>query len=187
MTMSKSGLLLAILSSSLLSQLFLSAYSLSEPAEVSDTLKIVQDAAPELTARSVTETLEPKTLGAGALITGVVGHPHVPVSTVAFLTLLMAVATGLGAIPFFFFTLDPAWQGICNGIACGVMLAASFDLVVEGQAHGGGECVVAGILLGGLFILVSQRVSFSLFLPPLPHVSDSSSECHFDTATKHCI
>ena len=166
MTTSKRGLLPAVLTSLFLSQLFLLAHSLPESGEVSDPLKIVKDAAPELTARSVIDTPEPKPLGAGALITGVVSRPHVPVSTVAFLTLLMAVATGLGAIPFFFFSLDPAWQGICNGIACGVMLAASFDLVVEGQAHGGGGCVVAGILLGGLFILVSQRVSLFCGLHP---------------------
>ncbi|CAF1707803.1 hypothetical protein Bca4012_005813 [Brassica carinata] len=30
---------------------------------------------------------------------------------------------------FFFVELDPQWAGICNGMAAGVMLAASFDLV----------------------------------------------------------
>ncbi|KAK1564555.1 hypothetical protein Q3G72_005701 [Acer saccharum] len=28
--------------------------------------------------------------------------------------------------------LDPQWAGICNGMAAGVMLAASFDLIQEG-------------------------------------------------------
>ncbi|CAN7002924.1 unnamed protein product [Brassica oleracea var. botrytis] len=51
------------------------------------------------------------------------------VSTVVLFTLAMAAATGLGAVPFFFVKLDPHWPGICNGMAAGVMLAASFELV----------------------------------------------------------
>ncbi|CAF1919794.1 uncharacterized protein LOC106397460 [Brassica napus] len=51
------------------------------------------------------------------------------VSTVVLFTLAMAAATGLGAVPFFFVKLDLQWAGICNGMAAGVMLAASFDLV----------------------------------------------------------
>lgn len=82
----------------------------------------------------------------------------VPVSTVAWLTLAMAVATGLGAVPFFFVQLEPRWGGICNGVASGVMLAASFDLIQEGQKFGGGSWVVIGILAGGLFILLSQKL-----------------------------
>ncbi|KAE8712237.1 putative zinc transporter [Hibiscus syriacus] len=49
------------------------------------------------------------------------------------------MATGLGAVPFFFVELDPHWAGICNGMAAGVMLAASFDLIQEGQEHGAGS------------------------------------------------
>ncbi|KAF6142994.1 hypothetical protein GIB67_041062 [Kingdonia uniflora] len=83
---------------------------------------------------------------------------RVSVSTVAWLTLGMAAATGLGAVPFFFVELDPQWAGICNGIAAGVMLAASFDLVQEGQSHGsGGSWVVIGILAGGVFILLCKK------------------------------
>ncbi|GMP51583.1 hypothetical protein CsSME_00017754 [Camellia sinensis var. sinensis] len=65
-----------------------------------------------------------------------VGSGRVSVSTVAFLTLAMAVATGLGALQFFFVELDPQWAGICNGMAAGVLLAASFDLIQKGQEHG---------------------------------------------------
>lgn len=87
--------------------------------------------------------------------------PQVPkrvsVSTVALLTLAMAAATGLGAIPFFFMDLQAQWAGICNGIAAGVMLAASFDLVQEGQKYGGGTWVVMGIVAGGFFILCCQK------------------------------
>lgn len=120
----------------------------------------IKDDVASLSENKTVKGTAPKTLGLGALGKGVAGERHVPVSTVALFTFLMAAATGLGTIPFFFFNLEPAWQGICNGIACGVMLAASFDLIVEGQAHGGGGCVVVGILLGGLFIYVSQKVRF---------------------------
>ncbi|KAG8037189.1 hypothetical protein GUJ93_ZPchr1105g33316 [Zizania palustris] len=58
---------------------------------------------------------------------------RVSVSMVAWSTLAMAAATGLGALPFFFLELEAQWAGLCNGLAAGVMLAASFDLVQEGQ------------------------------------------------------
>lgn len=82
---------------------------------------------------------------------------RVSVSTVAWFTLAMAAATGLGAIPFFFVELEPQWAGVCNGMAAGVMLAASFDLVQEGQVYGGGSWVVIGILSGGIFILLCKK------------------------------
>lgn len=85
--------------------------------------------------------------------------PRVAPVTVAFLTILMALATGLGSVPFFFLDMKgKGYGGVCNGMACGVMLAASFGLLHEGEAYGGAECVVLGVLLGGLFILASQKV-----------------------------
>ncbi|OIT08154.1 PREDICTED: putative zinc transporter At3g08650 [Nicotiana attenuata] len=84
-------------------------------------------------------------------------NTRVSVSTVALFTLAMAAASGLGAIPFFFVELDPQWSGICNGMAAGVMLAASFDLIQEGQDHGSGGWVVFGILAGGVFILLCKK------------------------------
>lgn len=86
------------------------------------------------------------------------GESRVSVSTVALFTLVMAAATGLGAVPFFFVELDPQWAGICNGMAAGVMLAASFDLIQEGQEHGAGSWVVIGILSGGVFIFLCKKV-----------------------------
>ncbi|GER48632.1 metal transporter family protein [Striga asiatica] len=86
-----------------------------------------------------------------------VGNSRVSVSTVALFTLAMAAATGLGAVPFFFLELDPQWAGICNGMAAGVMLAASFDLIQEGQGHGSGSWVVLGILAGGIFIWLCKK------------------------------
>ncbi|KAL3537455.1 hypothetical protein ACH5RR_000821 [Cinchona calisaya] len=86
------------------------------------------------------------------------GNSKVSVSTVAIFTLAMAAATGLGAVPFFFVELDPQWSGICNGMAAGVMLAASFDLIQEGQDHGSGSWVVVGILAGGIFIWLCKQI-----------------------------
>lgn len=91
-------------------------------------------------------------------------HNRVSVSTVALFTLAMAGATGLGAVPFFFVELDPQWAGICNGMAAGVMLAASFDLIQEGQGHGASNWVVFGILAGGVFILLCKKVMALSFI-----------------------
>ncbi|VFQ75936.1 unnamed protein product [Cuscuta campestris] len=85
------------------------------------------------------------------------GNNRVSISTVAIFTLAMAAATGLGAVPFFFVDLDSQWSGICNGMAAGVMLAASFDLIREGQDHGSGSWVVFGILTGGIFISLCKK------------------------------
>nr|GEV72129.1 putative zinc transporter At3g08650 [Tanacetum cinerariifolium] len=85
------------------------------------------------------------------------GNSKVSVTTVALFTLAMAAATGLGALPFFFVELDAQWAGICNGMAAGVMLAASFDLIQEGRDHGSGSWVVMGILTGGIFILLCKK------------------------------
>ncbi|XP_062005223.1 putative zinc transporter At3g08650 [Rosa rugosa] len=85
------------------------------------------------------------------------GNSKVSISTVALFTLAMAAATGLGAVPFFFVELDPQWAGLCNGMAAGVILAASFDLIQEGQGHGAGNWVVFGILAGGIFILLCKK------------------------------
>lgn len=89
------------------------------------------------------------------------GNSRVSVTTVALFTLAMAAATGLGALPFFFVEIDAQWEGICNGMAAGVMLAASFDLIQEGRDHGSGNWVVMGILSGGIFILMCKKVSYS--------------------------
>jgi zinc transporter ZupT len=91
------------------------------------------------------------------------GYNRVSISTVALFTLVMAAATGLGAVPFFFVELDPHWEGLCGGTAAGVMLAASFDLIREGQGHGAGSWVVIGILSGGIFILLCKKVMNLLF------------------------
>ena len=81
---------------------------------------------------------------------------------VAFNTLLMAVASGLGAAPFFFVSnVNRKWLGIANALASGVMLAASFGLVQEGldgvkRSEHSLLRLVAGMILGLVFIIASQ-------------------------------
>lgn len=68
----------------------------------------------------------------------------------------MAAASGLGALPFFFVSsLSKLWTGLANAIACGFMLAASFDLLHEGEPYGP-LLVTLGIVLGAVFIAHSH-------------------------------
>lgn len=107
------------------------------------------------------------------------GSSKVSVSTVALFTLAMAAATGLGAVPFFFVELDPQWAGLCNGMAAGVMLAASFDLIEEGhRAQNAGNWVVIGILAGGIFILLCKKV-MTLVFHFSHHLSGSPFHCEY--------
>jgi len=81
---------------------------------------------------------------------------HIPVFTVVAMTVAMAGAAGLGALPFFFVkNLSKRWSAISTAIACGVMFAASFDLIHEGQPYGP-QLVILGIFLGGVFIKFMQ-------------------------------
>jgi zinc transporter ZupT len=83
--------------------------------------------------------------------------PTIPILTVVFMTVAMAGAAGLGALPFFcMHSLSPTWTGRATAIACGVMLAASFDLVHEGQPYGA-PLVILGIALGSAFISWSSH------------------------------
>ncbi|KAG6643600.1 hypothetical protein CIPAW_09G223100 [Carya illinoinensis] len=60
--------------------------------------------------------------------------------------------------------LDPQWAGLCNGMAAGVMLAASFDLIEEGQqVQDAGNWVVIGILAAGIFVWLCKKVTSLLF------------------------
>ena len=77
--------------------------------------------------------------------------------TVFFYASLTALATGLGALPFIFFRkVSHKWLGYSNAVAGGLMLTASFTLIFEGLDYGLWK-TVAGILLGLLFILISDN------------------------------
>jgi len=47
-------------------------------------------------------------------------------------------------------------------------LAASFDLIQEGQEYGSGSWVVTGILAGGVFIWLCKKVMMILHVLCLP-------------------
>ncbi|GBF96009.1 zinc transporter [Raphidocelis subcapitata] len=82
---------------------------------------------------------------------------RVPIGAIAAMTLAMALASGLGAVPFFFLgSLPRPWAGLANAVASGVMLAASFALLHEGAPHGGAP-LVGGMLLGAAFVKFSQQ------------------------------
>ncbi|MEB3829616.1 ZIP family metal transporter [Phormidium sp. CCY1219] len=77
-----------------------------------------------------------------------------------FTTLLAAtitmLATGLGAVPFYFFPrLSQKWSRRGYGFAGGVMLAASvFDLIIPALRRGGYSPVAIGLTVGtGVFLL----------------------------------
>lgn len=80
-----------------------------------------------------------------------------PLFQVFFYALLTALATGLGALPFAFRRqIDRQWLGYGNGMAAGLMLAASFQLVQEGISSSIFRTVL-GLLAGLLLIGLGQR------------------------------
>ena len=82
---------------------------------------------------------------------------EINVWNVALAAAVTAVATGLGAIPFFFVEdLSRKWLGIGNGVASGLMLGASFGLIIEGMGYSWLR-MVAGILVGVVFITLTHR------------------------------
>jgi zinc transporter ZupT len=81
-----------------------------------------------------------------------------PATDVFIYALITAVATGLGALPFFLIKdLTRNWLGISNAIASGLMLAASFGLIYEGLNHDL-WFTFYGILIGLAFIILSQKI-----------------------------
>jgi zinc transporter ZupT len=83
---------------------------------------------------------------------------HKPALSVFIFALIAAVATGLGAVPFFFIKkMSRKWLGISNALAAGLMLAASFDLIYEGLTYSYWMSI-AGVLFGLILIIGSQRL-----------------------------
>jgi zinc transporter ZupT len=80
-----------------------------------------------------------------------------PLLTVFLAAMLTAIATGVGALPFFFVKdMSRRWLGISNAVAAGLMLAASFSLIYTGFEMSPAR-VCLGTLAGLVFILVSRR------------------------------
>lgn len=83
----------------------------------------------------------------------------------AMFSLFAGLATGIGAIPIFFMRkISVRTQDIFMGFGAGVMLAAtSFSLIIPGlEAAGNGTkaalIIVSGILLGGVFLWLADRL-----------------------------
>ena len=86
-------------------------------------------------------------------------RPPVPVSplTVTLAAAVTAIATGLGALPFLAVQkVSRRNLGLANGLAAGLMLAASLMLFYEGGMRSVPK-VALGALLGGLSIVVSRH------------------------------
>jgi zinc transporter, ZIP family len=71
--------------------------------------------------------------------------------------LATALATGVGALPFFFRRPDRSWLGVANSLASGFMLGAAVGLCYEGARYGAGR-MATGVLAGVVFIWVSERI-----------------------------
>jgi len=82
---------------------------------------------------------------------------EINVWTVFLAAFLTALATGLGAIPFFIVkNINRWWLSVCNAIAAGLMLGASYSLIAEGVGYSAVR-VIVGILVGVVFIAVSRH------------------------------
>lgn len=83
---------------------------------------------------------------------------EVSVWTVFLAAFVTAVATGLGAIPFFFVNkMSRFWLGVSDGVAAGLMLAASYSLIIEGLEFDAFRLIL-GIVIGLIFIMLSRKV-----------------------------
>ncbi|MBX0296288.1 ZIP family metal transporter [Haloarcula nitratireducens] len=87
----------------------------------------------------------------------------VAVENVAFVFVagfLTALATGLGAVPFFLVEeFSDRWNVVLWGLASGIMVAASlFGLVREGLAYGSPILLLPGLLAGVALVEVADRI-----------------------------
>jgi zinc transporter, ZIP family len=73
-------------------------------------------------------------------------------------SLVTALATGLGALPFVFWGHPSrTWLGLANGLAAGFMVGASIGLVHEAWGFGALRTLF-GLLAGVLFIAIAARL-----------------------------
>ena len=79
--------------------------------------------------------------------------------TVFIAAMLTALATGLGALPFAIIPnkINKLWLGYANAMAAGLMLAASFALVIEGYNFGSLKTLL-GMLIGVIFVVLGEKL-----------------------------
>ncbi|MEE9274600.1 MAG: ZIP family metal transporter [bacterium] len=79
-----------------------------------------------------------------------------PVLLVFLYGAVTALATGLGAVPFAFVReISPRGVAYANAVASGLMLGASFGLILAGTAHGSAQTLL-GAGVGVVFILAAK-------------------------------
>ena len=78
---------------------------------------------------------------------------------VFWVALMTDLATGLGALPFFFFRRFPVrWQGFSYAVAGGMMVSAAvFSLAEQGLGRGRAWETIAGMLAGSGFYWLTAR------------------------------
>ncbi|WP_018127942.1 ZIP family metal transporter [Balneola vulgaris] len=78
---------------------------------------------------------------------------ELPITQVFLYALLTALATGLGALPFFFIKkISTSFLGKSNAVAAGLMLSASYNLIFEGYKES--EWMTIGGMLAGVILVV---------------------------------
>jgi ZIP family zinc transporter len=82
--------------------------------------------------------------------------------------LITALATGLGAIPFFFFDeISDRWNIVLWGLSSGIMVSASlFGLIDEGLAEGTPLEIAAGMAVGVLLVVVAHEILVDVDINP---------------------
>ncbi len=81
---------------------------------------------------------------------------QLPITQVFIYALITALATGLGALPFFFIkNISPSFLGKSNAIAAGLMLSASYNLIFEGYKIN--EWMTLLGMLAGVVLVVSAN------------------------------
>jgi len=82
--------------------------------------------------------------------------------------LLTALATGLGALPFFVFeTISDRRNIVLWGLASGIMISASvFGLIEEGLVEGTGLEIAAGMAVGVLLVIVAHEILVDAEIDP---------------------
>lgn len=89
----------------------------------------------------------------------------VTILTVFIAALITAITTGLGAIPFFFIkSMKKLWIGVSSAIAAGLMLSASFSLIMEATEVDVTKTIL-GLTIGLTLILLSDKVLSKYELP----------------------
>ncbi len=81
----------------------------------------------------------------------------IPVVQVFLYALITAVATGLGALPFFFIkNVSESFLGKSNAVAAGLMLAASYSLIFEGYQENPWFTLI-GMIAGVVLVILANE------------------------------